>query len=369
MALKYGIFPGVKIGTTDDGLPISDRAVDDAYFARYHSMFLSNGVYGKSSSCGQVLAGSGMELIVQPIDVFINGWYAYDLDPETLTLSAASESRTDIVVAQLNIPDRLIKIYVKSGTTNLTRTNDIWELCLAQVAISKGQTVIAQSAIRDTRLNSNLCGIVSGIIKQMDPSTLLAQVESWFTNQKAADEADFKHWYDTFTTQSKSDFDTWFAGVKDALNGDTAGNLLEKINTLDNKKLDKSALMNLIYPVGTIYASRQATSPASLFGGSWLQVKDVFLLGCGSRHALGSFGGEESHTLTKAELPNIHLGPDSGNGFIAQSYSDRGEGSVVSGGSPFYYTTRSSTTEALGSGTPHNNMPPYLAVYIWERLS
>lgn len=365
MALKYGIFPGVKIGTTDDGLPISDRAVDDAYFARYHSMFLSNGVYGKSSSCGQVLAGSGMELIVQPIDVFINGWYAYDLDPETLTLSAASESRTDIVVAQLNIPDRLIRICVKSGTTDLTRTNDIWELCLAQITISKGQTVISQSAIRDVRLDKNLCGIVAGIITQVDPSMLLAQMQSWFSEQKTADESDFQNWYNTFTTGKQSDFDTWFAGVKNTLGGDTAGNLLNLIN----KKLDKSALMDLIYPVGSVYASRQSTSPASLFGGSWLQIKDVFLLGCGPKHPLGSSGGSETHTLTRAELPNIHLGPESGNGFIAQSYSDRGEGSVVSGGSPFYYTTRASTTEALGSGQAYNNMPPYLAVYIWERLS
>ena len=365
MALKYGIFPGVKIGTTDDGLPISDRAVDDAYFARYHSMFLSNGVYGKSSSCGQVLAGSGMELVVQPIDVFINGWYAYDLDPETLTLSAASESRTDIVVAQLNIPDRLIKIYVKSGTTDLTRTNDIWELCLAQVAISKEQTVIVQSAIRDTRLDNNLCGIVSGIIKQTDPSTLLAQMESWFADQKAADEADFKHWYDTFTTQSKSDFDTWFAGIKDVLDSNTAGNLLNQIN----KKVDKSALMELVYPVGFIYASRQATSPASLFGGTWQRIKDVFLLAAGDTYATGSTGGEATHSLTIDEIP-AHKHSASKAGFIEQTYGDSACYTQAPGWDGNYWGVSSySQTEATGGGKAHNNMPPYLTVYIWERLS
>jgi hypothetical protein len=258
---------------------------------------------------------------------------------------------------------------MKSGTTNLTRTNDIWELCLAQITISKGQTAISQSAIRDVRLDKNLCGIVSGVITQVDPSTLLAQMEAWFSDQKTAHESDFQHWYNTFTTGKQSNFDTWFAEVKNTLSGDAAGNLLNLINTLGSKKLDKSALFDMILRPGTIYASRQSTSPASLYGGSWLQIKDVFLLGCGSRHSLGSFGGNETHTLTRAELPNIHLGPESGNGFIAQSYSDRGEGSVVVGGSPFYYTTSSSTTEALGSGKPYNNMPPYLAVYIWERLS
>lgn len=374
MALKYGIFASKKTGTTDDGLPIGDRMNDTAYFARYHAMFLGNGVYGKASDCGQVKAtGSRLDVAIQPIDVLINGWYAYDLDVESFTTAEVTANRIDRYIAQLNLPERLIKIYCKSSTTGvapeLTRTTDLYELSLATITLTKGQTVLSQSNIHDDRLDNNLCGIVTAVIQQPKTSSFLAQMDTWFAEQKATETADYQHWYDTFTTGKQSEFDTWFAGVKNTLSGDTAGNLLEKINTLDNKKLDKSALMNLIYPVGSIYASRQSTSPASLFGGSWLQIKDVFLLGCGSRHALGSFGGEESHKLTKAELPNIHLGPDNGNGFIALSYSDRGEGSVVAGGSPYYYATRSSTTEALGGGQAHNNMPPYLAVYIWERLS
>ncbi|MCI1951913.1 MAG: hypothetical protein LKJ50_04720 [Clostridiales bacterium] len=393
MALKYGIFPGVKIGTTDDGLPISDRAVDDAYFARYHSMFLSNGVYGKSSSCGQVLAGSGMGLIVQPIDVFINGWYAYDLEPETLTLSAASESRTDIVVAQLNIPDRLIKIYVKSGTTNLTRTNDVWELCLAQVAISKGQTVVAQSAIRDTRLNSNLCGIVTGLIKQIDPSTLLAQMESWFTNKKAADEADYQHWYDTFTTGKQSEFDTWFAGVKDTLSGDVAGNLLGKINALDSKKADTAALakvaisgkysdldgiptgyltkkdlLTYVYPPGTYYISFNNVSPASFLGGTWMRQEDRFLYGSTQNEMKNGtyYGGSKTKTISQDNLPNV--------GLYTRGYhtvDNNLDGSTVQVRARDYIIN--DPTDWIGAlgggGKAMDIMPPYVGVHMWKRLS
>ena len=264
MALKYGVFASKKTGTTDDGLPIGDRMNDTAYFARYHSMFLSNGVYGKVSDCGQVKAtGSGLDVAIQPIDVLINGWYAYDLDVENFTTAEVTADRIDRYVVQLNLPERLIKIYCKSSITGvapeLTRTIDLYELSLATIALTKGQTVLSQSNIHDDRLDTNLCGLVTGVINQVGTDTLLAQMESWFADKKAADEADFKHWYDTFTVQSESDFSTWFAGVKNTLNGDTAGNLLNLINALDSKKVDKSALIDLTYPVGSIYSSRRPT--------------------------------------------------------------------------------------------------------------
>jgi hypothetical protein len=240
MALKYGIFPGVKTGQTTDGLPISDRAVDDQYFARYHSMFLSNGVYGKTSDNFQVVAGDGLVVTLKPGDIFINGWYAYNLESSTLTIPTPDATTIYRIVAQLDQIDRDIHFEVKAGSNGagptLERTSDVYELCLAEISLSRGVTKITQSNIRDTRLDTNLCGLVTGVINQVKTDTLLSQMESWFADKKAADEADFKHWYDTFTAQSKSDFDTWFAGIKNTLGGDTAGHLLNLINAISDSK-------------------------------------------------------------------------------------------------------------------------------------
>lgn len=61
-------------------------------------------------------------------------------------------------------------------------------------------------------------------------------------------------------------------------------------------------LLNLFFPVGSIYHSTKATDPSTFMGGTWRRLQDVFLYAAGSKSA-GSTGGEESHTLTIAEMP------------------------------------------------------------------
>ena len=73
----------------------------------------------------------------------------------------------------------------------------------------------------------------------------------------------------------------------------------------DARYLQKTALLNLVYPVGSIYMSANATSPASFLGGSWERIQGRFLLAASSSYTAGSTGGEATHTLTEAELPEI----------------------------------------------------------------
>lgn len=121
-------------------------------------------------------------------------------------------------------------------------------------------------------------------------------------------------------------------------------------------------VFDLIYPVGSIYMSVSPVSPATLFGGTWEQIRDTFLLAAGINYEAGTTGGEAEHTLTVEELPshnhyvpNIKLtGSDSG-----QAYAESWGGG--SGSRDIY-------TENAGGGEPHNNMPPYLAVYMWKRV-
>ena len=117
------------------------------------------------------------------------------------------------------------------------------------------------------------------------------------------------------------------------------------------------------YPVGAIYLSAAATSPASLFGGTWERLKDRFLLGAGDTYTVGSTGGEAKHTLTVNEMPSHKHSTT----YVVKSEFATQVGSggttALSGGSA------SITTEYSGGDQPHNNMPPYLAVYMWKRVA
>lgn len=139
-----------------------------------------------------------------------------------------------------------------------------------------------------------------------------------------------------------------------------------------------SGLLDLIYPVGSIYMSANATSPASFIGGSWERIQGRFLLAASSSYTAGSTGGEATHTLTEAELPEISGsfgGTSSGNAWGVLGTSS----GVFSRSDPIpapTNTEKSSTNTrnttvnmSFGSGQAHNNMPPYLAVYVWKRTA
>lgn len=123
--------------------------------------------------------------------------------------------------------------------------------------------------------------------------------------------------------------------------------------------LVKSDLLNMVYPVGSIYMSVNNVSPASFLGGTWEQIQGRFLLASSESYPAGSTGGEATHTLTEGEMPrHVHNGH-----FINLSMA--GGFDYVPGGQ---YAADSDTTPT-GGGQPHNNMPPYLAVYMWQRTA
>lgn len=127
-------------------------------------------------------------------------------------------------------------------------------------------------------------------------------------------------------------------------------------------------IVDLVYPIGSIYMSVNGTNPGTLFGGTWEQLEDRFLLGAGSGYTAGSTGGEANHTLTISEMPS-HDHPIT-TGYEAATAASGGTSYLVAGYSgsarptnmPFRIGNR-------GGGQPHNNMPPYLAVYMWKRTA
>ena len=173
-------------------------------------------------------------------------------------------------------------------------------------------------------------------------------------------------------------------------------NTLELSDKWDLKvygKLLKAYVVDSIYPVGSIYMSVNSTSPATLFGGTWTQLKDRFLLGAGTTYSNGATGGAATHKLTVAEMPShAHDTPFfnnmTNNGEMKSDFIGVfGKGMTASaaikemGASStmeMWWINQTNTAEgnewsyltsSKGGNTAHNNMPPYLVVYMWKRTA
>lgn len=128
---------------------------------------------------------------------------------------------------------------------------------------------------------------------------------------------------------------------------------------------DISTILSKVYPVGSIYMSVNSASPATLFGGTWERIKDQFLLAAGDKYAAGKTGGEATHTLTENEIPahrhSIWFPNAGGEQSAAIGYPEAGSKNT--------WYAEASKTAGAGGGAAHNNMPPYLTVYVWKRTA
>ena len=128
-------------------------------------------------------------------------------------------------------------------------------------------------------------------------------------------------------------------------------------------------LLDLIHPVGSIYWSTNITSPETLFGGTWEQIKDTFVLAAGDSYSAGSTGGEANHTLTIDELPSHRHCLKYGNVYIGYLNSNAAQSN---GNALYKYNVSREDAlygEDMGGNQPHNNMPPYLVAYCWKRTA
>ena len=139
-----------------------------------------------------------------------------------------------------------------------------------------------------------------------------------------------------------------------------------------------------VYPVGSIYISVNNTNPGTLFGGTWVQIEDTFLLSAGSTYTAGATGGSATHTLVQANLPS-QTGSLDLHGYASYGsniYNPQGvfSTSQTTGVANLYGTTTARTYQGTtslrniiynngGQGTAVNHMPPYLVVYMWQRTA
>lgn len=150
-------------------------------------------------------------------------------------------------------------------------------------------------------------------------------------------------------------------------------------NSINSIQTQVNGILELVYPKGAIYISTIATNPSVLFGfGEWEQIKDTFLLASGDIYEAGSVGGEAKHTLSKSEMPSV-IGEIVTHGVYSGTPIAAVTGcfSVKNTVSGKYLGSSTSGADSIsnikfdngGNGQAHNNMPPYLAVYMWKRVS
>lgn len=140
-------------------------------------------------------------------------------------------------------------------------------------------------------------------------------------------------------------------------------------------KTTAGAAVQTAYPIGSIYMSVVDTNPATLFGfGTWARIQDRFLLAAGGTYKAGATGGEASHTLTVAEMPqHTHTSR------VQWQNTPSAVNTVCANGSPVSVANVQGSLSVdngdqanigyTGGSQAHNNMPPYLAVYVWQRTA
>lgn len=151
------------------------------------------------------------------------------------------------------------------------------------------------------------------------------------------------------------------------------------INASNLNKIENQleALTNAIYPVGSIYISVNNTDPATLFGGTWEQIKDTMLMTAGDTYTAGNTGGSATHNhgLSNgyADITLNWQSSDSTNRLIMKTKDVNFIGDLVTRGDVGAYdsTSLGAWRPAQLEGTTDNasNLPPYLVVYAWKRTA
>ena len=239
-----------------------DRKYKAEDWASYFGSFIGNGVFPVPSTGLQVVAGSGMQVTVKAGKAWINGYFYNNTSDLSLTLATADGvlNRIDRIVVRWDLTNRVISVKAKSSSYSASptapvveRDADIYELAIADVYVGAGVTAITGSSITDKRLDSTVCGVVAGLVDAIDTTAFNAQLEAWFAEYQSESAAEYnslvsymnslklqgntqydalEEYFADFKTEAQTDFDTWFEGLQDVLDENTAGNLLNMITAL-----------------------------------------------------------------------------------------------------------------------------------------
>lgn len=257
--------------------------------------------------------------------------------PTTVVLTEADpvRSRIDRIVLRYDAAAKKTRLQVLDGTPDsaapaapaISRTELVYDLCLAEIRRPAGSTAVTTADIYDTRTDETICGVMRDGVTGIPTGTLVQQWQAVIESMKGG----------SFYTRAEVDA------------------LLKSVDP---------------FPVGSIYQSTDPTSPAALFGGSWEVIaSERVLMGASSTHAAG--------TTVKAGLPNITgtLSDVMGSFYAYPSgsgaFSVKGIGRSLENGSSGNYGNISFDASKSNAiyGRSSTVQPAAYYVHIWHRVA
>lgn len=287
--LNYSFFNAIL---DPEGNP--DRAFDANDFSKYFGTLIKNGIFPNPSSNFQIQSDqNNMSVKAEAGLAWIEGHLAYDDSVFILNIDPADSTldRIDRVVLRLDTLERCIKWVVKKGELSgrpvaqtLQRDADAYEIALADITINHGATKVTQTMITDLRMNTELCGWVTGTVTQIDTTTLFNQMEQWKADYIAktntwtsTQEQEFLNWRklfegaaNTWRAGEEKKFTEWFNSIKGQLQGDVATNLTTRVNDLE-KKINNMKLTADNVSVNTI-AGLAGTNVQEILEAMWNEI-------------------------------------------------------------------------------------------------
>ncbi|MBQ8288094.1 MAG: hypothetical protein IJX76_04900 [Clostridia bacterium] len=368
-----------------------------------------NMISGKSLQNEEILAVNGdkhirfttdeeMDPILEMLQAYTNGeitggntiWAStiytddmpgYSFTPSDLSgVSARDVRENDLVITADGGLYRIAVVYTDPATGGLLRAESVFVSSFKGQQSDKGDAGTGVTVIRET--NYEVLETEGTVLAtKLTPAEFLASATGGMELQVQSDDGVDWFVYQLHDYLSAGDiayFSRQDGSVAHTISIEIAEDGTMSVGHISHQALGgssidtaalKTEIINAVYPVGAIYISYSSTSPATLFGGSWTQIQGRFLLASSGSYTAGSTGGEATHTLTTDEMPS-HNHPTQ---FFSSDDTWKGSAKAAVMAAqwtrPTAYNATNVSTDATGGGSAHNNMPPYLAVYMWRRTA
>lgn len=245
--LTYGFFNSLN----------GDRVYNADQMSAMFEGLISDGVFESVGDKFQVTESFGMNINIGTGRAFLEDRWCKNDAIASVTINDANVAnpRWTAVVLRKNIANRNIVIDTVDGEPgetpvkpSITRSGGVYELCLAYVYVAANATTITQADITDTRSDTSICGWVTGLITQVDTSTLFAQWEAAYQNAVSSMEnyeesleGEMEAWQEGYQSDMedweasmKTAFDAWLDTLTDELNVNTYVEDYHKSETFTN---------------------------------------------------------------------------------------------------------------------------------------
>ncbi len=260
--------------------------------------------------------------------------------PTTVVLTEADpvRSRIDRIVLRYDAAAKKTRLQVLEGVPNsagpaapaITRTELIYDLCLAEIKRPAGSTAVTAADITDTRADETVCGVMRDGVTGIPTAQLQTQAKAMLDSLQA--EVDSRSFY------TRAEVDA----------------LLKSVNP---------------FPVGSIYQSTARTSPAALFGGTWQEIaQNRVLMGAGSGHAAGSTVEAGLPNITGSFVADVKKGEHKVSGAFTAGNEIASTGEYNNFSDVYKFSLDASKSNAI-YGRSNTVQPAAYYVHIWRRVA